>query len=93
MYFVVYFIRAEKYLVIPKHWIYQHEIALQKFINYSLNSNQKFMCYYAQSVEESRLSQHAPNFLAPFVHKFPFNGEEGRFDGLMRRCFRKYFFI
>lgn len=90
-YFVVYFIEAEKYLVIPKHWIFQHEIALQKFINYSLNSNQIFMCYYAQNVGKDRLSQHAPNFQAPYVHGFPFNGGEGRFRGNMRRCFCKYF--
>lgn len=93
MYFVVYFIEANKYLVIPKRWVFDHKIALQKFVNYSLNSNQIHMCYFANDVDKNHLIQHVPNFEAPFVHEFPFGGEEGRFKAFMKRCFSEYFFI
>lgn len=92
MYFVVYFIDAEQYLVIPKRWIFDYKIAIQKFMNYSLNCNQKFMCYFAKNVDQNRLLQHAPNFHASYVYEFPFHAEEGRFKGLMKRFFCKYFF-
>lgn len=91
MYFVVCFTDTKKYLVIPQHWLFDYKTALQKFINYSLNSNQTFMGYYANNIEPKHLSQHAPNFRAPYVHEFPFEGAEGRFDGRMKRFFSEYF--
>lgn len=92
MYFVVYFVNAKKYLVIPKYWVFDHGVALEKFINYSLNSNQKHMCYFANDVDQDSMLWHEPNFDAPFVNEFPFHGEEGRFIGLMKRFFSKCIF-
>lgn len=92
MYFVVYFVKAKKHLVIPKHWVFEHETALEKFINYSLNSNQSHMCYFANDVDQTSLLWHTPDFEAPFVDEFPFHGKEGRSVGQMKRYFSKYSF-
>lgn len=35
-----------KNIIIPSHWLDADEKQIEKFINYGLNHNQKYRCYY-----------------------------------------------
>lgn len=89
MCFVVYFIAADTHIVIPNHWIYQHQIAVEKFINYALNTNQTFLCFFADNVSNDQMLEHLPNFHAPRIVEYPFSGSEGCFEANMVKFFCK----
>lgn len=56
---------ANEHLIVPVEWIKDYTIALEKFINYSINSNQKYLCFYNSS--ENAVFNHADDadFSAP----------------------------
>lgn len=86
MFFVVYFKAAEKHLVVPKDWIYNSNIVLEKFINYSLNPNQTHLCYYAKEGFQINMIQPA-NFNCLMQTEFPFDADEGYFEvNIIKYC-------
>lgn len=46
MYYVAFFIKLKKNLIVPKQWLQDIKSHKEKFINKSLNSMQKFTCFY-----------------------------------------------
>lgn len=90
MFFVAYFIGARTYIVIPKQWIKDCEIVVQKFMNKAINQNQKILCYFANGInDEAELLNHRPNFDADRKNQFPFDGIDGCFYAQMRKYFCK----
>lgn len=79
MYFVVYLIHQKRNVVIPQNWIRDVENHIEKFMNYGVNSNQIFVCFYTNNVAAVdsngaiRLDFPA-NFQARFFAKFPSEG-------------------
>lgn len=77
MYFVVFLLDVEKYIVIPPHWINEGHAIWEKFVNYGgVNSNQKYLCYYKRkngdfSEDEGVDFDFAPNFNANFTEMYP----------------------
>lgn len=66
-YFVVYAIRGKKHVVIPENWVFEHEIMIEKFVNYSINRNQKHLCYWSNKKNEKDEPHGEPNFIATCV--------------------------
>lgn len=46
MYYIAFFIDWKKNLIVPKQWIKDIKKHKEKFYNKSLNSSQKFTCFY-----------------------------------------------
>lgn len=68
MYFVVYIESINDHLVIPAKWNRDLDITLQKFINYSINSNQKHLIYYNSAEGAVENSENVnPDFSRPIV--------------------------
>lgn len=51
MYFVAHFLKSGKHVVVPKTWIHDIDVHWEKFVNNSLNRNQRFLCFYTESDE------------------------------------------
>lgn len=51
MYFVVQFINSKMNLIIPKSWIKDIDCHWEKFVNRSINRNQKFLGFYSEKPE------------------------------------------
>lgn len=68
-----------KYEVVPANWIKNIELHIEKFLNNSLNSSQKHICYWNNSsttrdhIGNLRLD-FPPDFDAPFPSEFPATG-------------------
>lgn len=66
MYFVVFVEDIKDHLIIPVKWIRDQEKTFQKFMNYSVNSNQRHLFYYNNS-EEAIKTPLEPNFDLPIA--------------------------
>lgn len=66
MYFIVYFLAPKIHVIIPQTWIHGIKDHWEKFVNNSINKNQKFVCYYSQCTEA--MNEGRPN--ADFVPDF-----------------------
>lgn len=53
MFFVVYFKAAKQHLVVPAIYVHQKDSVIQKFMNYSCNSNQSHLIYYPMNGYEN----------------------------------------
>lgn len=62
---------------------------VQRFINISLNTTQKFLCYFANDLNNDELLEHPPNFSASMKKQFPFAGIAGCFLGRFVKYFRR----
>lgn len=51
MFFIVFFLEAVMHKVVPHTWIHGLSEQLEKFINFGLNKNQKFMAFYTDSAD------------------------------------------
>lgn len=64
MFFVVYF--NDQHFVVPAICVYKYDEVIEKFINYAINPNQKFICFYPENGYEIH-NVIVPNFDAPFA--------------------------
>lgn len=101
MYFIVYIIKAQKYVVIPERWILNVEDHFEKFLNYGVNSNQKFVCFWSNSPaardENGIIDLDSPaDFFASRNSIFPADGcydcqirkAKGNFSSIYSQIFR-----
>lgn len=51
MFYVVFLVKLKKVVVIPKTWIKDHQTQWVKFVNYGINSGQKYLVYYTTKNE------------------------------------------
>lgn len=49
MYFIVYLENLRKNVILPKTWIKDIDDHMEKFLNYGLNTVQRFMCFYTKN--------------------------------------------
>lgn len=78
MFFIVYLVEPQLYVVIPSYWIQDRNCELwDKFVNTGLNSSQNYVCYWTS--EDNAVDEYLgapngtlePNFLAPRASNFP----------------------
>lgn len=79
MYFVVQFLDPKMCSIVPKTWIKDIDAHWEKFVNRSINRNQKFLCFYSEKPEalddDMRPNgKFAPNFNAGLSENFPDEG-------------------
>lgn len=48
MYFIAYFDTPKLYAIIPKTWVKDIDKHWEKFVNNSINRNQKHLCFYSE---------------------------------------------
>lgn len=83
MYFIVYFVKPKLHTIVPKTWIQEVDIHWEKFVNNSLNRNQKHLCFYSEEpgamidrndqVKEPN-AYFIPDFNLPQNNEFPAEG-------------------
>lgn len=97
MHFVVFLCAAEKYVVIPPHWVLDGRNVWAKFVNYGLNSNQTYLCYYKRrngnfSEDDGADFQNLPRFSLDIVDEYPSALLEANFRcKIMRYFYREYY--
>lgn len=83
-------------VVIPAEWIYDIENHFEKFINFSLNSNQWFLCYYTTKPnafsDDHRPDENiVPDFRLNLITEINAGDEfNGVFFGRLVHCSRMY---
>lgn len=60
MFFVVYLIEAKKKVIIPQTWVRGIDQQWKKFLNKSINRNQKYLCFYSDDAH-TKDDQGRPN--------------------------------
>lgn len=73
MYFVVQFTNPKICSIIPKAWVQDIDEHWEKFVNRSINRNQKFLCFYSEKLERPD-GKFVPNFNAELSENFPDEG-------------------
>lgn len=68
MFFVIFVEKIKEHLIIPTAWVRDPEITLQKFVNYSINSNQKHLIFYDKEAVEN-FTDVEPNFKLPIANQ------------------------
>lgn len=48
MYFVAYLVAPMLHTIVPKNWIHEIDKHWAKFVNNSINRNQKHLCFYSE---------------------------------------------
>lgn len=48
MFYVVFLRKAKRNVIVPLEWVDDDEAQLEKFMNYGVNSNQAFRCFYSK---------------------------------------------
>lgn len=77
MYFVVRFEVSKTRAIIPVNWVLGINEQWEKFINLSMNHNQKFVCFYSERDEIMRDLNFVPDFDNLEFVEFP---NEGLYD-------------
>lgn len=79
MFFIAYFNVPKVSVIVPKSWILDIDSHWEKFVNKSINRNQKFLCFY--STESGAIDadgkpnvEFAPDFTLPQNPTFPTKG-------------------
>lgn len=97
MYFVVYLSALKKNVVLPVSWIHGIENHFEKFMNKSINSSQRFLCYYTTNddafVDGSPNEDYQPDFNSAVINEA--NADEtfdGCFYGKLKQFKREYHF-
>lgn len=94
MFFVAFLINPEVNVVIAPHWVYQHEVQVQKFINKGLNANQIHRIFYT---ENSRAFEQNGEPSVNYEPDFTFDAvcfpDEGCYDGKLIKFFRKFWYL
>lgn len=79
MYYIVYILENNAYAIVPENWIKDIDDHKEKFLNYSINSNQAYVCFWTQS-RAARFPNRMlkldfePNFNLGFGRIFPAEG-------------------
>lgn len=77
MFYVVFLVEPKIHVVIPTSWILNSEENWEKFVKNSLNSTQKFLCFWSEN-ERTQINGHPnPNYKPNFNtlnHVFPAEG-------------------
>lgn len=48
MYFIAYLVASKLHVIVPKTWIFEIDKHWEKFVNKSINRNQKHLCFYSE---------------------------------------------
>lgn len=48
MYFIAYFVAPKLHVIVPKAWVFEIDKHWEKFVNKSINRNQKHLCFYSE---------------------------------------------
>lgn len=95
MYFVVYLLQLKKYAILPADWIKGIDDQFEKFVNNSINSSQKFLCFYTTNetafINGEPDSNFEANFNLPLVTEINADGSfEGCFYGRLKHFNGKF---
>lgn len=97
MYFIVFLSKLQRNVVLPSSWIKDVDEHYEKFMNYSVNSSQKFLCYY--TTKETAFNNgkpkenFPPDFNSNMVSEINADGSfDGCFIGKIKKCKCKFFF-
>lgn len=83
MFFIAYFIDAKVHVIVPKTWVFEIDKHWEKFVNRSINRNQKFLCFYSEESDATIYREglgYEPNgnfiadFSLPKIKDFPRKG-------------------
>lgn len=78
MYFIAHFLESRIHVIVPQTWVHAIDEHWEKFINNSINKNQKFICFYSERPEamiQGRPNdKFVPNFSLGLNHRFPEDG-------------------
>lgn len=78
MYFIAHFAVPKMHVIVPKTWVMGIENHWEKFINNSINKNQKFLCFYSERPEAMNQGKpnagFVPDFNLGLNHVFPADG-------------------
>lgn len=96
MWFVVYLKKLNKNVILPESWIKDIGDHYEKFMNYSVNSSQSFLCYYTTNQAAFDMNNQ-PNvdfeadFSSNMVTEMNSDGTfNGCFIGKIKKCKCKY---
>lgn len=97
MYFVVYLKKLNKNAILPISWIKDVENHFEKFVNNSINSSQKFQCYYTtdrNAFDENGVPRIdlEPNFDMHYVENID-DEFDGCFEGKLKKFKSKFRFV
>lgn len=83
MYFIAYFDVPKLHVIIPKTWIMEVDKHWEKFVNNSINRNQKHLCFYSERPgamidreddEKEPDTNYVPDFTLDRCNIFPTEG-------------------
>lgn len=80
-YFVVFLREKKKYVILPAKWINDIDNHLEKFVNYSLNCSQQFLCFYTEETHAFINGRPDENFAPDFNSTSCFKAKLKRFYG------------
>lgn len=80
MFYVVFLRKSKKNVIVPLEWVDDDEDQLEKFMNYGINSNQAFRCFYS---EKSAMFDRngIPKAFVPNFEEYPVDGSVFPNDG------------
>lgn len=87
MFFVVYAIGAREHIIIPIHWVNNYKVVIEKSVKYSINTNQKHLCFHTPIKDMNVEAKIQPNFHLPV--QFTTINRECCFHGMIVSFFRK----
>lgn len=95
MFYVVYLIDIDEFIVIPMEWLRDNDIYHERFVNYSLNNAQTHLCYWTSKFDAITRNgepspEFPPNFNAEMRNSFSF--DEGCYKCRVVRCKSRYMF-
>lgn len=80
MFYIVYLKKPKKNVIIPLEWVDNDEAQLEKFMNYGINSNQGFRCFYTE--KPAAIDRNGvPKAFHPNFDKYPIDGAVFPNDG------------
>lgn len=79
MYFVVFIVKAKRYVVVPYTWVYGVENIIELLLNNGVNSNKKRRVYFTNNPnafgrDNVPSSSNVPDHNIGFARKFPEDG-------------------
>lgn len=73
MFYVVFLRKPKKNVIVPAEWVDDDEAQFEKFMNYGINSNQAFRCFYSE--KPAVLNRNGiPNAFHPNFEEYPVDG-------------------
>lgn len=96
MFYVVYLVDVDDFIVIPEDWLRDNDIYHERFVNYSLNNAQTHLCYWSSHADAITRNGEPnplfpPNFDVGIQNLFPC--AEGCYRCRVVKFKRKYRFL